>query len=91
MCQLESGTSLAEAMIDTFQIPFFSVSAFLVFDMFPLEKFIKLKFFLQLLILDFILKKEKKVKSFPDCCSAILCLIFPPENPILLLLFWSSS
>jgi len=60
MCQLESGTSLAEAMIDTFQIPFFSVSAFLVFDMFPLEKFIKLKFFLQLLILDFILKKKRK-------------------------------
>jgi len=56
--------SLAEPMIDTFQIPFFSVSAFFVFDMFPLEEFIKVQFFLQLLILSFISRQRRESKEF---------------------------
>jgi len=68
---------LAEPMIDTFQIPFFSVSAFFVFDMFPLEEFIKLQFFLQLLILVFIPDKEQKVKSFVRHPSSYLSLRKP--------------
>lgn len=71
--------SLAELMIDTFQIPFFSVSAFFVFDMFPLEEFIKVQFFLKLLILSFISRQRRESKEFSRIVVPSSYLSFPQK------------